>query len=77
MNLIQFQNIALRVLNKHTPVKQKHIRFNQSAFRMKEIRVFIITCSKLLNKFCQEKINENKDAYNKQRNLCVGIIKGN
>ena len=77
MNLIQFQNIALRVLNKHTPVKQKHIRFNQSAFRTKEIRIFIITCSKLLNKFRQEKINENKDAYNKQRNLCVGIIKEN
>ena len=71
----RFQDVTLGVLNNHAPVKEKHIRCNQSAFITKEIRKAIMNRSKLLNKFRKDKTKENKDAYNKQRNFCVGLMR--
>ena len=74
-NFELFQTLALETLNKHAPVKEKHVRNNQAPFISKEIRKAIMTCTRLLNKFRKEKTRESKDAYNKQRNYCVGIIR--
>ena len=37
----------------------------------------IMLCSKLLNKFLESRSNKGREAYKKQRNLCVGLLHQN
>ena len=70
-----FQKISVDILDRHAPIKEKHIRSNHSDFVTKDIRKAIMTRTRLLNKFRREKTKENKDAYNKQRNYCVSLLR--
>ena len=70
-----FHKISVDILEKHAPIKKKHLRNNHSDFITKDIRKAIMTRTRLLNKFRKEKTKENKDAYNKQRNYCVSLIR--
>ena len=69
-----FQTITLGLLNKLAPSKKKTLRNNQSSFITKEVRKAIMTRSRLRNKFLKTKFQECKQAYNKQRNLCVTMV---
>ena len=51
------------------------MRNNQSVFITKEIRKATMTCSRLLNKFCKEKTEENKNGCNKQRNFFASFVR--
>ena len=70
-----FQTIPLGLLNKLAPSKKKTLRNNQSFFITKEVRKTIITRSRLRNKFLKTKSEECKQAYNKQRNLCMTMAR--
>ena len=66
----------MELLNKNAKVKEKYIRANNAPFMTKELSKAIMNRSRLKNKFLK---NPNKDTelnYKKQRNYCVGLLKG-
>ena len=73
--LKEFNEIFLKVLDKHALRKQKYIRANNSNFIAKAFRKEIMHRSRLRNKFLRERTNESKTAYNKQRNICVSLLR--
>ena len=75
LELKEFNEIFLKVLDKHAPRKQKCIRANNSNYIAKAFRKEIIDRSRLRNKFLREKTSEPRIAYNKQRNICVSLLR--
>ena len=69
------QTISLGLFNKLAPLKKKTLRNNKSSFTTKEVGKAIMTRSRLRNKFLKIKSQECKQAYNKQRNLCVTMVR--
>ena len=71
-----FKEISIKVLNKHAPIKKKSVRGNNGKFMTKELRLAIMNRSKLRNEYLKDLKNiDNKIAYNKQRNLCLKLLK--
>ena len=73
--IAEFHNEFLSVLNKHAPIKYKYIRANNSSYMTKSLRKEIMLRSRLRNKFLKTKTEESKQLYNKQRNLCVTLLR--
>ena len=67
----------LSILDKHAPKNEKFIRENNSNFVTKNLRKAIMKSSKLRNKYLREIRNEAKNLSNKQRNLCMNILRKN
>ena len=59
------------------PIKQKHIRVNQSPFMNKDIYKAIMTRMRLKNRFLKGPTQMNRLAYKKQRNYCVSLMHQN
>ena len=74
-SLASFTKIFIDTLNKHAPIKKKYIRANHANFVTKALRKAIMLRSRLRNIFLKEKSLESKKAYNKQRNICVKMVK--
>ena len=70
-----FENLVLQTLGKMAPIKQKHIRGNQSPFMNKDIHKAIMTRMRLRNRFLKEPTEMNRLAYKKQRNYCVSLMR--
>ena len=70
-----FNEIFMRVLNKHAPLKTKRIRANSVPFMNKSLSKQVMTRSLLKNKFNKDPSVENETAYKKQRNLCVNLFR--
>ena len=69
-----FHTILYVLLNKHAPLKSKSIRDNEVPFMGKTLRKAIIM--RRLNikyTFIKYPTTENRDAYKRQRNLCVNL----
>ena len=78
LNNGQFSNVKLiadRVVKKHIPFKEKHVRGNQGNFMNKNLKKEMMTRSRLLNKFRKNSNDDNKTAYKKQRNYCVKLLR--
>ena len=71
----KFKYISSKVLNIHAPIKEKHVRCNQSPFTSKQLRKAIMTRTRLLNKCRKYNSAENLFAYKRQRNLCVKLLR--
>ena len=69
-----FLDICLRALNQCAPKRKKYIRANNSPFMNRNISKAIVVRSRLRNKFLRNKTQENRIAYNQQRNFCVSLI---
>ena len=76
-DLSEFIKIFLLILDKHVPRKQKLVQVSKSNFVTKNLRKAIMKRSKRRNKYLREGTNEAKSLYNKQRNLCVSILRKN
>ena len=74
-SLRSFPKILIDTLNKHAPIKKKYIRANRESFVTKDLRKTIMLRSRLPNIFFKEKSLGSKKAYNKQRNICVKMVK--
>ena len=61
-----------QVLEKHAPGKQKYIRTKNSKYITKALPKE--SRSGLRNTFLEDKRNESRIAYNKQRNICVNFL---
>ena len=75
--LSKFNDTVLSVLEKHAPKKLKYIRSNNCNFMTKELRKAIMNRSKLRNKFLKTRNEESKRRFNRQRNLCVSLLRKN
>ena len=73
--LKEFKEIFLKVLDKQAPRKQKSIRANNSNYIKEALRKEIMHRPRLHNKFLRERTKESKVAYNKQRNICVSLLR--
>ena len=62
-------------LNKHAPLKTRYVRANNSPFMNNDIYKAIMVRSRLRNKYLNLKTEESKNAYRKQRNYCVSLIR--
>ena len=67
----KFKCISAKVLNIHAPIKEKHVRRNQSPFMSKQLRKAVMTRAPLLNKYRKDSSVGNPFAYKRQRNFCV------
>ena len=63
------------ILNKHAPMKKRYIRANNSPFMTNTIYKAIMLRSKLQNKSRRLKTIEFREAYKRQRNICVSLIR--
>ena len=71
----KFQTILCIVLNKHTPIKNKYLRANDSPFITKDLRKLIMNRSRFKNVYIKNKTAENWENYRKLRNECVKMTK--
>ena len=58
-----------------SPIKQRHIRGNQSSFMNKDIHKAIMTRTRLRKRFLKEATEMNRPAYKKQRNYCFSLMR--
>ena len=70
-----FEHLFLATLNKHAPMKTKYLRANNSPFMNKELTKAIMVRSRLKNKSLKLKTTEAREAYKKQRNFCVSLLR--
>ena len=56
-------------------MKQKSIRANESLFMTKNLKKKMMNRSRLRNKYLRNSSEENKLAYNKQRNICTSLLR--
>ena len=70
-----FKAVLNQAIQKHAPIKQRYVRANQAPFINKTINKEIMKRSRLRNKFLNTKSDIDRKAYNKQRNLCVSLIR--
>ena len=66
-----FENLVLQTLGKMAPIKQKHIRGNQSPFMNKDIHKAIMTRTRLRNRFLKEPTQMNRLADKKNKGVTV------
>ena len=71
----QFENIFMLTLNKHAPSKTRYVMANNSPFMNNNIYKAIMVRSRLRNTYLKLKTEESKNAYRKQRNYCVSLIR--
>ena len=62
---------------KNMPLKQKYIRANQANIMDSELNHATMLRSKLCNKFLKSRSNKDREAYKKQRNLFVRLLRPN
>ena len=67
----------MQALDKMAPIKQKHIRGNQSPFMNKDIHKAVMTRTRLRNRFLKEPTQMNRLAYKKQINYCISLLRQN
>ena len=65
----------MELLNKVAPQKNKYLRANYSKFMTKELSKAIMLRTKLRNQFLKTRTSEAKLKYNKERNLCVSLLR--
>ena len=64
-----------KILDNHAPLKKKYVRGNHSPFMNKSLSKTIMVRTRLRNIFLKNRSEENKINYNKQRNLCVTLLR--
>ena len=75
MSVDVFKMTFLNALNSFALVRKKYLCANHSKFVNKELSKAIMQRTKLHNKFLKQKTTETRLAYNKQRNICVSILR--
>ena len=70
-----FASSCNKILDDHAPLKKKYVRDNHSPFMNKSLSKAIVLRTRLRNIFLKNRSDENKINYNKQRNLCVTLLR--
>ena len=78
MNSLDFGSLKkcfIELLNKVAPLKTKFLRANHSKFVTKDVSKAIMLRTKLRNQFLKKRTLQARTKYNKQRNICVSLVK--
>ena len=70
-----FKMTFLNVINKFAPLQKEYLRANHSHFVKRELNNAIMQRSRLRSKYFEFKTRAARIAYNKQRNMCVSILR--
>ena len=70
-----FKALLNEAIQKHAPIKQRYVRANQAPFIDKTINKEIMKRSRHRNKSLNRKSDIDRRAYNKQRNLCLSLLR--
>ena len=73
--LSEFTETFMSLLDKYAPKEQKYIQANNANFMTKSLKKATMLRSKFRNRFLKEKTEESKSLYNKQRNICVSLLR--
>ena len=65
----------MELLNKVAPLKTKFLRANHSKFVIKDLSKATMLRIKLRNQFLKKRILEARTKNNKQKNICVSLVK--
>ena len=71
----EFEDIFLKVLKKHAPLKRKFIRANHAPYMTKALRKSMMRRSQLETKYYKSKSPDDKKAYKKQKNFVSRLYK--
>ena len=71
----RFIAVLNEAIPRHAPIKKRYVPANQAPFINKKINKDIIKRSRLRNKFLNTKSDIDRKAHNKQRNLCVSLVR--
>ena len=71
----RFKTALDEAIQRHTPIKKWYVQTNEAPFINKKINEEIMKRSSHRNKFLNTKSDIDRKAYNKQRNLCVSLIR--
>ena len=71
----QFKAGLDETIKRHAPIQKRYVRANEVPFINKKINKEIMKRCRLRNKFLNAKSDIDKKAYNKQRHLCVSLIR--
>ena len=71
----QFKTALNEAIQRHAPIKKWYVQANQELFINKKINKEIVKRLRLRDKFLNTKCDTDRKAYNKQRNLCVILIR--
>ena len=71
----RFKTALDEAIQRYAPIKKRYVRANQALFMNRKINKEIMKRSRLRNKFLNTKSDIDRKAYNKQRNLCVSLIR--
>ena len=71
----RFCHINMTIFNEHAQSKKTYARRNEMPFLMKNLSEEIITRFRLCNKFLNNKTEENRTLYVKQRNYCALLLR--
>ena len=69
----EFEDITITTLNIHAPMKKKYLRANNAPYMNRALCKAIMVWSKLRNSIVNS--IESRDAYKKQRNFCVSLLR--
>ena len=72
---LNFHKICRETLNKYAPRERKTIRRSESLFINNEISNAIMKRTELRNKILRHKTVDSRQAFVKQRNYCVSLLK--
>ena len=67
---IKFDEVFMKVLNRHAPLKKKVLRPNHSSCISKKLRKAIMTRPYLEKKYLKKRTDQSLRAYKKQKNYC-------
>ena len=71
----EFEHLFIMILDKYAPMKTKYLRAKNSPFMNKELTKAIMVRSRLKNESLKLKTIEAREAYKKQRNFCVFLLR--
>ena len=72
---LDFEDLYLRILNIHAPLKQKYVRGNDQPFMTKTMRKVIMLRTKLRNSNLRCPTEDNGRLFRVHRNYCVKLLK--
>ena len=75
INCDEFENIFISTFNRHAPKRKRYIRVNNLPSMNKPLSKAIMIRTRLRNKFFKSKTSESREAYKKQRNYCVSLLR--
>ena len=75
LNIDEFKNAFMGLLDNHAPMKKKVVRGNNAPFMNKTLSKAFMHRTKLKKRYYKNPTDGNKTAYKKHRNFCVSLVK--